>query len=116
MKKSIVFLFFILVLFTGFISKIYAQDPSESGSPLTDDELSQIQDATNQIPLTDTGELDKDKVIGFKSKAVSRIIGILLVIVSIVLGFTVKMATWIDNLLSKWWVKAILIILIIVLS
>jgi hypothetical protein len=70
MKKSVIFLSLLLIFGVLFFCYVKADAPS---APVSDSDLQKIQNITNQIPIDDSGGLDQNKVVGWKTQAELRI-------------------------------------------
>jgi hypothetical protein len=170
MKKELIFAVFALSLIIFNFARLSAQDET----PITEEDAEKIQNAIDQIPLDESGEIDQEKLEDYTSTAEQRIakinswldknaewlkvvfgmkpavsgvfflnlfliivflvyfrnglafssfsdnictiLAFLMTILFIQFGLIAKISESIINLLSKWWLYLIAIILLIAIS
>lgn len=71
MKKSVVFII-LIALSLSIFGSIFIR-AQEADSPVDEQQLQQMQDTINKLPLTESGELDPTKLDSYKSQAELRI-------------------------------------------
>lgn len=72
MKKSIIFAF-LLLFAIGFVIAEETGGVNDEQANQIGEEAQQIQDVVDQAPITEDGQIDQEKITGFKSKAEERI-------------------------------------------
>ena len=73
MKTSVFVLVSLLLLFNLFVISANVFNPDPNAEVAGSEDMQTFQNATNQIPIDDSGQLDKGKISGWKTNAEIRI-------------------------------------------